>query len=515
MQRIGLTRLNGDVMDKEYLKQLLGLLESGATLGTGAVAGVVGMPYGLFKGMTSGKYGTPEAPRIAAREAQQFMERNTYQPRGEQGQENLRQIASLLEASKLPPVMPELSLLGSIPKQAYAAQAERAGRATERALEPVVRKALEGGGLPAEMVMAMGTNTQSNVYRKTTPKKPDPAVGTRFEREFMGGLLDKNPLKLEDYEGSSVMIMPWDSTSRNYKILGISDEELKNPVITHGGQDYARDIAHSEQGIVGASGKSIAKRIRDRDKMARMENLEAGGTGEILHLPVTMGAGSENFSAMPVEVLMNFADRANLSSAKIKEFDDSIRNFKVPKGTGEKRKITYPFQDFKGIMSEEGRAQMYSGVGINSTAGELRKAITDRFYLKENQMKFGFNAEDVSAALTDPALVGVPKGYVGNTVILSAPDGMNIRPSANRTYNTDFTGQYEGTLGQNLPVEVLMAEKFGLLNDAFAGKTGDIRNMVLGALEKRKEGVSQIVDQPMIERYYKYLADQKSKGLLD
>jgi hypothetical protein len=145
----------------------------------------------------------------------------------------------------------------------------------------------------------------------------------------------------------------------------------------------------------------------------------------------------------------------------------------------------------------------------------LRKAITDRFYLKENQMKFGFNAEDVSAALTDPALVGVPKGYVGNTVILSAPDGMNIRPSANRTYNTDFTGQYEGTLGQNLPVEVLMAEKFGLLNDAFAGKTGDIRNMVLGALEKRKEGVSQIVDQPMIERYYKYLADQKSKGLLD
>jgi hypothetical protein len=54
-----------------------------------------------------------------------------------------------------------------------------------------------------------------------------------------------------------------------------------------------------------------------------------------------------------------------------------------------------------------------------------------------------------------------------------------------------------------------------LLGNEFAGKQGDIRNMILGALEKRKEGVSQVIDEPMIERYYKYLADQRSKGLLD
>jgi hypothetical protein len=407
-----------------------------------------------------------------------------------------------------------LMTLAPVPSGANKA-AMAAGRAGERYAERVVPQILERGGLPAEMVQAMGSGTQSNVYRQSTPLKPDPSVGTRFEREFMGGLLDKTPLKLEDYQGSSVMIMPWDSTSRNYKILGVSDEALSSPIITHGGQDYARDLAHIEQGIAGASNLGIAKRIRDRDKMARMENLEAGGTGEILHLPVTMGSGSENFSVMPVEVLLNFADKANLSKESLKEFDDSIRNFKVAKGKGEDRKVSYPFKDFKGIMSEEGRIQMYSGEGVDSTAGELRKAITDRFYLKENQEKFGFNAEDVSAALTDPALVGVPKGYVGNTVIMSTPEGMSLRPSINRTYNTDFTGQYEGTLGQSLPVEVLLAEKFGLLGNEFAGKTGDIRNMILGALEKRKEGVSQIVDEPMIERYYKYLANQRSKGLLD
>lgn len=392
---------------------------------------------------------------------------------------------------------------------------QKYGPMLEKAIEPTLKAGYNKGGITREMIEAMGTGTQSNVYRQSTPLKPDPTVGTRFEREFMGGLLDKTPLKLEDYQGASVMIMPWDSTSRNYKILGVSDEALANPIITHGGQDYARDLAHIEQGIAGASNLGIAKRIRDRDAMARMENLEAGGTGEVLHLPVTMGSGSENFSVMPVEVLMNFADKANLPTSQIKEFDDSIRNFKVFKGTGEKRKVSYPFKDFKGIMSEEGRIQMYSGEGIGSTAGELRKAITDRFYLKENQEKFGFNAEDVSAALTDPALVGVPKGYVGNTVIMSTPEGMHLRPSVNRTYNTDFTGQYEGTLGQSLPVEVLMAERFGLLGNEFAGKQGDIRNMILGALEKRKEGVSQVIDEPMIERYYKYLADQRSKGLLD
>ena len=407
-----------------------------------------------------------------------------------------------------------LMTLAPVPSGANKA-AMAAGRAGERVAERVVPQIMERGGLPADILQGMAQGTQSAVYRQSTPLKPDPSVGTRFEREFMGGLLDKTPLKLEDYQGASVMIMPWDSTSRNYKILGVSDEALASPIITHGGQDYARDLAHIEQGIAGASNLGIAKRIRDRDAMARMENLEAGGTGEVLHLPVTMGSGSENFSVMPVEILMNFADKANLPSSQIKEFDDSIRNFKVFKGTGEKRKTVYPFKDFKGIMSEEGRVQMYSGEGIDSTAGELRKAITDRFYLKENQEKFGFNAEDVSAALTDPALVGVPKGYVGNTVIMSTPEGMHLRPSINRTYNTDFTGQYEGTLGQSLPIEVLMAEKFGLLGNEFAGKQGDIRNMILGALEKRKEGVSQVIDEPMIERYYKYLANQRSKGLLD
>ena len=353
------------------------------------------------------------------------------------------------------------------------------------------------------------------VYRPSTPLKIDPTVGTRYEREFIGGLAEKTPLKIEDYQGASTMLMPWDSSSRNYKITSISDELLPNPIVTHGGQDYARDLAHIEQGVAGASGLDIAKRIRDRDAIARMENINAGGTGEILHLPVTMGTGAENFSVMPVEGLLQIADLAKLPKSIIKEFDDSVRNFKIAKGVGEDRKITQPFKKFKGIMSEEGRVQIYSGEGIDSTAGELRKAITDRFYMKGNQERFGFNAEDLQNAIIDPSLLGVPKGYVGNTAILTNPEGMQLRPSLNRTYNTDFTGQYQGTLGQSVPAEVLFPRLFPQLTKEFANKKSDIRNMALGALEKRKEGVSELIDQQVIDNYYNYLANQRAKGLLD
>lgn len=363
---------------------------------------------------------------------------------------------------------------------------------------------------PSSSGFAPTAASQLGAYRISTPLKVDPTVGTRFEREFMGGLAEKTPLKIEDYQGASAMLMPWDSSSRNYKITSISDELLPTPIITHGGQDYARDLAHIEQGIAGASGLDIAKRIRDRDAIARMENIAAGGTGEILHLPVTMGAGAENFSVMPVEGLLQIADLAKLPKSIIKEFDDSVRNYTPPQST-----VKNPFKNFKGIMSEEGRVQIYSGDGIDSTAGELRKAIMNRAYLKGNQERFGFNAEDLQNAIIDPSLLGVPKGYVGNTAILTTPEGMHLRPSANKTYNTDFTGEYQGTFGQSVPAEVLFPRLFPQLMNEFAAKKSDTRNMALGALEKRKEGVSEIIDQQVIDNYYNYLAQQRAKGLLE
>ena len=474
-------------MAKSLLDELLGLGEAGLTLGTGAVSGVVGMPYGLYKGITGGGYGTPAGVQQAQREAEAFMQRNTYQPRTEAGQGLVESLGQAMAASKLPPVMPEAMALSSIPVRASMA------------------RMAENAAVPNQL------NPQAGAYLVSTPQKPNPQVGTRYQREFLGGLAPKAPVKIEDYQGASLMVMPWDSTSRNYSVSGVSDEVFPTPIITHGGQDYARDLAHIQQGIGGASGLSIAKRIRDRDKFARQENIMAGGTGEILHLPITMGAGSENFSMMPTQGLLQLLDMRNLSKSQLQGLDESIRNFKVAKGAGEKRKVTTPFKNFAGLSSEEGRIQIQSGEGLGSTPGELRKAIVDRLTTKGSQELLNFNAEDLSAALTDPALAGVPKGYVGNTVLMTDPLGMHLRPSSNPSYNTDFTAQYMGTLGQNVPIEVLAPGLMESLTKEFAGKKGDIRNMALGAMEKRKEGVSPMINQEMIDNYYRYLEQQKNK----
>jgi hypothetical protein len=349
---------------------------------------------------------------------------------------------------------------------------------------------------------------QMGIYKATTPLKPDPTVGTRFEREFIGGLADKTPVKIEDLKGSNLMLMPWDSTSRNYRITGISDEALATPVITHGGQDYARDLEHILKNIGGASNLGIAQRIKNRNAQALQENMEMGGSGRVVQLPTTMGEYSEFFSVMPTQAVFGLLDARPPTKKVISEIDKAIRTAKIKPGEDKFR-----MKNFKGLMTEEGRMQLLTGEGLDTTAGNARIAVMQKLALKGNQEKLGFNMEDLSAALTDPALAGVPKGYVGNTVMSTGQEGMHLLPSINPTYNTDFTANYMGTLGQNVPVEVLFPKTFDRVLQEMAGKKGDTRNMAIGALEKRKENFSEFVDQQVIDNYYKYLDEQRRLGL--
>ena len=384
------------------------------------------------------------------------------------------------------------------------------GKAIDPAVGRFVTKTLEGGGLPAEMVKAMGTNTRSNVFLETKPKTPNLLVGSRYETEYIGGLAPKTPTKIEDVKGSSFMILPWDSTTRNMRITSVSDELLPEAVITEGGQDFARLLANIEKEIGGASGESIAKRIMERVKTAQKENLAAGGSGQVFMLPSTMSTYAENFSTMPTEVLLQLIKKADLPKSRIDTINQQIRGFKDVDGN-------LNFTGFKGIETIEGQKQLFTGEGVNDTAGELRKAFVNRMYLKDNQKAIGFNEEDLVNALTDEALRGLPRGYAGNTIIKANPDGL-LTPSSHKSYSTNFGGTYagslEGGLLGNVPVEILLPKSYGKIEREFAGKTGDMRSNVIGALEKRKAGISDVVDQEMIDNYYRYIAE-KELGLLD
>ena len=95
---ITLPKAQTSIMDR-----LGAVLEVPATMATGAVSSAASLPYGLYKGLTGGKFGTPEVEEIAQREAKAFQQRNTYQPRTETAQDVLGGMAKVLSA--LPPTL--------------------------------------------------------------------------------------------------------------------------------------------------------------------------------------------------------------------------------------------------------------------------------------------------------------------------------------------------------------------------------------------------------------------------
>jgi hypothetical protein len=373
-----------------------------------------------------------------------------------------------------------------------------------------------GGGLGLSKTLPVAADQggiyAGMAYRPNLPKTPDPSVGTRFQSEYIGGLVDKTPFDLSTKKGASILISPWDSSSRNQRITNVSDIELPRPVITHGGQDFAREIQHVQEGIGGASNLGIANRLKTRDEIARAENLAAGGTGEIFYMPSTMGQGAENFSVMPANILTGIIDKSNAPKSVINDLDQSIRDFKIFKGVGEKRVMTQPFKDFKGIMTEEGRGQLLTGEGVGSTAGELRKALADRMYMVGNQKAFGFNAEDAARSIIAKDLIDVPKGYIGNTVIQGSEGGMKLLPPTSPSYNTNTSGTYAGTLGGHFPIETLMPDAYAFAAQKHVNKKANLRNMAIADLEKSNKNVAQIINNQVIENYQKRLAELLKTG---
>jgi hypothetical protein len=209
-----------------YLDYLTGAGETAATLGSGALAGLLGMPYGVYKGATSGKLGTREANRIAEAEAKRIMQQYTYQPRGQVAPQMMQSLGGLLDASKLPPVIPEAAMLASIPRQAVAAQAERTGMAAERAITPMVNRTMAKGGFGAGLLgdLAQGTRSPLDVYHGTPhtlpPTERNPLgefdaskIGTGEGAQTFGyGIYTaENPAVAKDYQ---FMEQNWFDTSK-------------------------------------------------------------------------------------------------------------------------------------------------------------------------------------------------------------------------------------------------------------------------------------------------------------
>jgi hypothetical protein len=447
------------------LDYLEGIGETGATLGTGLVSGVVGAPYGLYKGLTSGQYGSPQAVRIAQEEARKFMERNTYVPRGRVAQEALGKAAQLMEQSKLPPIIPEAVALGSIPRQSYLAQAERRGMELERAMEPRVNRILERGGAGADILRDLAQGTKSNVYLPNTPSKPNPLVGTRYETQQLPGIVARRPVNYNEMLGGSIMTYPTDMLSRNTLVTSVSDIPLgNNAFVTPGGLMYMMDENNIKNFIGYASNQAAAASQNKRALQAIEENLKMGGTGRVFMAPHTMPPSGENFSTGPTLGLLSMIKTTNPSPSLLDTISDQMRAATV-KGTKGK------YKDFVGLNDPMAATQLLTGQGLKAgSAGDLRKVFVDKMSNVAAEKGLDFNYPDLQRAMFDPNVMNKPSFWMGDAIYEALPN-RGISPGTHGAYGYDIPGIFFGNT-RGAPVSEFMQPVYNKILPTQMNKPG-------------------------------------------
>jgi len=337
-------------------------------------------------------------------------------------------------------------------------------------------------------------------FLEHTPKNPNPLVGTRFQLKDLGGIAPEKPISLEDIRGANINITPWDATHRNQQILSVSGRPLTSNIITHGGVPYARDIEHMEQGVVGASGPAIAGRLQTRANIASQEGEKTGGTGQVVMLPSSMGKYSEDFAVPTFQTYWDLHKQAERSPEDLSIMTEWLRS--------QKKQGKPIMSNLLDLSHPDAYNQLLTGEGLNASGGDARKAFIRLQRLKDNQRALGVNAEDISAAHTIPEIANLERGFAGNTAIQMQP-GAKVQPSKNESYSTDFLGNYLGNLGQNTPAHVLLNKPYtNVFNEMKArypnDPEGKIHQMAIGALERRNAGVSEVVNDELINRVGAY-----------
>ena len=420
------------------LDYLEGIGETGATLGTGLLSGVVGAPYGLFKGITSGRYGSPEAVRIAEEEAKKFMERNTYVPRGKVAQEALQKAAQLMEQSKLPPIIPEAIALGSIPRQAYLAQAERRGMDLERAMAPRVEKMLERGGAGADILQGLAQGAQSNILPQAGRSgfgafdpRYDPRVLEQARMQAMTRDVQLNPnaknpqtISLTSLAGMPFITSMADRTAAGGSLLGIDNVQFNRPVGLLGGQDFM----FNNPGLVWSSGNAPANAL-----MKYAAEVKSATGQNPIYLPYRMAPTGGDFAQMTGETMLAYADAA-MGSRQKNRLDKSIKKF-IPTWSG----VSDPasVQQFRAAPDKKRKAI---------------KAMMDRDFRNEG----GLNIGSARLAVSDPMQLAAQEGGLQNVGEIFA--GSPLIQSTHPAYPGGVPGRGIGTLAEDINVFQLLPD---------------------------------------------------------
>ena len=342
-------------------------------------------------------------------------------------------------------------------------------------------------------------------FLEHTPSKPDPLVGTRFKSTDLGGLITPTPFDIEKILGAKMLHRPYDLSGRNQLIEEVSGHKLLNPITTEGGQPFGRDIKLQATGQGGASNKNINDKILKRVDVAAQE-----GNGQVFNVPSTMGYGSEAFSTMPIDILLDLIKQRELPPDTLKYLSDLVRA-KSP-----------ALKNFVGFDDPRAAEQfLQGGHGLTTTPGKLRVGATDVLTGKKNKAQelLDYNQEDLFNAIRAPELKDVPPGYMGETMMEAVPGHPGFSTGNHGAYDSGDSSIYRGQ-GINAPISVWMPDQYRQAlaeiraNPKTADKAlGHQRAMARNVLGTAESGVAQTVTNQVADNLQRYQEAVKSGSL--
>jgi hypothetical protein len=439
---------------------LQGAGETAATLGTGALAGVAGPLYGIYKGITSPNYGTYEGGKEADRAAIEMMNQLTYQPRGEVAQGLIQKLGAFMEDAKIPAVVPEAAPLAALGlnKTAMASQAERAGMALEKAIEPAVIKTLEKGGANAQVLrdltrgslsfadsvngvpvieilfpnrtLSSLTSAEKSALTKFKKALDTPAVMRREKMAQSGSdiilptegevFAPQRGVNPEDLLGKYAVPVMSDWTGAGETVYQVAGVPLARPVKKQGGTQYGSLQQNIDNEIAWASEPGAAS-----SKIANLNQYSE--LGDTVGISSYLGPASSNFSHHISEGLVGQLPAIRPSKDAYKQLNKTIRNrVEIKKDKdGNSYKVT-PYKNFAGVDSQNIYDIMANGQEGQFSAGNIRKTIAEEMGADKFQ-KLGFpRIRDVNKAMNKPEAY---TGGSGAAIFKAKPDSSIVTPS--------------------------------------------------------------------------------------
>jgi hypothetical protein len=371
----------------------------------------------------------------------------------------------------------------------------------------VVKRALSvaQGLVPPMTSKKSDSSSYFNVGQAMAPDE----VKTKIENIPGVNPLEKKPMSWEDFyrqaKGGTMINVGGDRSNLG-RLTHVNGKKLKWPVDLHAGPKY---MLEPNPGAVWAN--SAAHTTSFNNKIS-----EAAKTGPVYGVYSPMSPTAVNSSHNMFDALMAQVDKAKISKADAKEFDDMLRNG-MHMEKAERPKGIAAMEKWPGIFNPKEASEF-----ARNLPGTHRSAIVDMMD-KSGWMKKGFPSVGITrSAITDPDVMKAPGNMLGHRIVQFDTDRNSVEEKAfkHSTYQEATPGKYVGDVPlvqrQYAMPDVMeqMASrtdwaKPGLIVHPYSDQPSG-RSTVRKMFEEQKQ--SQPVNQRMLDSVMTGLERQKYYG---